>query len=133
MASRVWYTSKRNWFSLFRSTFALPRMIKVSCFSFLIHLKRPYAFLDLAFPPADGAIRNCLARVLDLNGVTKRYLKFFASLFKAARDELRRNKTTFSDSRTLASWWSMNVNDIREELYSRVAEDTEKEITIEVN
>jgi hypothetical protein len=94
---------------------------------------KPSVALDLAFPPADGAIRECLTRVLDLSGVTKRFLKFFASIFKVTRDELRQNKGQFSDSRTLAEWWSTNFGDIREKLYSLVAEDTEKEITIQVS
>jgi hypothetical protein len=55
---------------------------------------RPKVALDLAFPPADGAVRNCLTHVLDVNGVTKRYLMFFAFLFKAIWNELKRNKTT---------------------------------------
>jgi hypothetical protein len=100
-----------------------------------IRPKRPKFALDLAFPPADCDIRNCLthAHVLDLNGVTKRYLKFFASLFKGTRDELRRHETKISDSCALADWWSTNVNAIRKSLYSHVAEDTKTEMIIQVS
>jgi hypothetical protein len=87
---------------------------------------------DLAFPPADNTIRNCLTHVLDLDGVTKRYLKFFMFLFKAIREELSKTRQRFPDSCALANWWSAHLIDIREQLYSRVAEETEKDFSIDV-
>jgi hypothetical protein len=97
------------------------------------HDARLNVVLDLPFPPADIEIRNCLTRAFDMNKLTERYLKFFSSLFKATKDELRRHDSTFPHSRGLADWWSTQMNGhLRKDLYSQVAVDTEKEITFEV-
>ena len=60
------------------------------------------------------------------------YLMFFISLFKAIKGELEKHKSTFMDSCKLAAWWSTHLVGIRDELYSRVANETEKEIVIKV-
>lgn len=107
-------------------------MIEVSCSLTQFRLARLNLPIDLAFPPADDTIRNCLTRVLDLNGVTNMYLRFFISLFEGIRSELEKHKPTFANSRMFAAWWSTQLVEIRQELYSRVANDTGKDMFTKV-